>query len=489
MFPAVRKRVFLCILICMIFFPSHLFASETGDVQSKILEVDQYMKKAISKYEYPGASIAIVNNGKVVYTNSWGVTGDKKNVTTDTPFIIGSLSKSMTAFGVMKLVQEGKVNLHEAVQKYIPWFTLKDKAAASKITIEQLLSHTSGLSSKTGLKITDLGAEDDQAIKRIVRMLANEKPTAKPGERYQYCDANFVILGALIEEVTNQTFSQFMDEKIFRPLNMHHVVTNTEQAKKWGLTHGYQSWFGRPKVSSIGYDNGGTPYGYIAVNAEDMGRYLVAMMDGNKVLASEYMKDIFHPRVQIKKDTFYGLGWKVTNLSDTETLIWHSGSMPDYRSEMFMLPNEGWGVAILTNRNHQLEEDKLYHVSRGILDILQGRHPPSLQTYKATELGVLTVGLIGITAIFILLLLNFFRLKEPPSFRWLWPSLTCIYLLLSVTFIPIFIYLSELPWRTIYYFSPDLAFLAVNITLVLFLSGLISIGIYLKTRPFIQTNY
>ena len=174
----------------------------------------------------------------------------------------------------MRLVDAGIIQLDDPVQKYMPWFILKDKQAASQITIKHLLTQTSGISTYSGLAISDKESKDLSAIKDNVESLSNVKLTAAPGEKHQYSNANFSILGALIEEVTKQPFSKYMEEQVFSPLGMKNAAANSSIAHEKGYLSGYQSWLGHPVKSAVTFDNGGTPYGYITASATDMVQYI-----------------------------------------------------------------------------------------------------------------------------------------------------------------------------------------------------------------------
>lgn len=116
----------------------------------------------------------------------------------------------------MRLIEEGAVNLEDPVQQYLPWFTLKDRQAASQITIKHLLTQTSGMSTYSGLSISDQESQDMGMIRENTKSLSNVALTAKPGEKHQYSNANFLILAAIIEEVTDQTYSEYMEQQVFR---------------------------------------------------------------------------------------------------------------------------------------------------------------------------------------------------------------------------------------------------------------------------------
>jgi CubicO group peptidase (beta-lactamase class C family) len=120
----------------------------------------------------PGLALGIVEGDRVAYTRGFG-TADESGaaVTPQTPFIIGSVSKSVTALAVMQLVEAGKIELDAPVQRYLPWFRVGNDEASAKITVRHLLNHTSGLSTKTGRSFQGNGDTTDTALERAVRKL------------------------------------------------------------------------------------------------------------------------------------------------------------------------------------------------------------------------------------------------------------------------------------------------------------------------------
>ena len=475
--------IFKVLLVCLLFIPFNLFlpVSQISAQQDIKSTLDNYVENFLEEQRIPGASIAIVHNNDLFYSKSWGVTGESaEKVTTDTPFAIGSISKSLTGLGILRLIDEGKVQLDDSVQKYIPWFTLKDKQAASQITIKHLLTQTSGISTYSGLSISDKESKDLSAIKDNVESLSNVKLTAAPGEKHQYSNANFSILGALIEEVTNQSYSEYMEEQVFSPLGMKNAAANESMAYKKGYLSGYQSWFGLPRKSSVTYDNGGAPYGYITASATDMVQYirLLSQSDNNNFLSKNAMDLYVSPLVQTSKNRYYGLGVRITNPNSEEEMMWHSGSNPDARSEVFFIPETGWGGVILTNKSHILEEEALLYLKQGIINILNGEEPVDVPKYKPT-IQLITIALLCLLfAMFICLLIKAKSKKSKK--RRMWRIFGMTLLVLAVITVPLLSYSTGSPWNTIRSFSPDIAFLTILTITLLALNGLLSIYISFK---------
>ncbi|MBY0597537.1 serine hydrolase domain-containing protein [Bacillus bingmayongensis] len=471
--------IFICLLwsAVILFLPASKVSAEK-DIKNTL---DNYVETFLEEHQIPGASIAIVHENDLFYAKAWGVTGeDEEKVTTETPFTIGSISKSLTGLAIMKLIEEGTVHLEDPVKKYIPWFTLKDKEATSKITIKHLLTHSSGISTYSGLSISDKESKGFNAIKDNVKSLSNVKLTASPGEKHQYSNANFLILGALIEEITNQTYSEYMEQQVFVPLGMKNAAADNDTAYKKGYVAGYQSWFGIPRKSSVTYDNGGAPYGYITASAEDMIQYIkfLGRQENDNFLTENTMNLYVSSHVQTGETRYYGLGVRITNPDSEEKMIWHSGSTPDSHAEMFFIPKTGWGGVILTNKNHILEEEALSYLKQGIINIINGDEPVDIPS-NTPIIQLVTLGIICLLCITLIYLLVKMRSKKIRK-RSIWYISGTIFLVLSIATIPALIYSTDSPWHAIYVFSPDLAYLSIGVVILFALNGLFSIIIAYK---------
>ncbi|MBG9839332.1 penicillin-binding protein [Bacillus tropicus] len=468
----------LCNVLILCITPPKVYAQQNTKVT-----LDKYIEKFIKEQNIPGAAVAIVHNKEVFFTKTMGVTGEsEKKVTSKTPFAIGSISKSLTALAIVKLIEDKKIKLEDPVQRYLPWLKLKNPQISSAITIQHLLTHTSGISTYEGLSLSDKQSKSSTALKENVMKLSNVKVTALPSEKYQYSNANYMILGALIEEVTNETYSSYMEKHVFQPLNMNGAAASKENAYEKGYLTGYQSWFGIPRKSVVSYDNAGAPYGYITANLEDMIQYIMFLNrpEDAQLLKQENMHLYLSPLYKKNSEKGYGFGLRTTNINESETMIWHSGSTPDARAELFNLNESGWGGVILTNKNHVLEETALSVLKKGIISILNGEEPVDIpKNIPLIQIVLLIVTLI-LFIISIMLIKKYKHMKTVKKLIWLF--IGSLFLLISIVFIPLLTYSTSSPWRTIKIFAPDVALFTSIIVTLLAVNGLISILIALRRK-------
>ena len=213
---------------------------------------------------------------------AWGIDGDGRPITTQTPFLLGSTSKSFTALAVAQLVEAGRVDLDTTASTYLPWLRLGDQDTARRVTVRQLLTHTSGLPQVWSTDLTDRYDNRPGALARSVHDLASVRPTAAVGQTYQYSDANYMILGALVENVTGDTFGGYLRRHVLDPLQMTHSAATADEARAVGIPAGHRYYFGRPQRFAAPFDTAGVPYGFLAASLDDLSHYVIAQLSGGR---------------------------------------------------------------------------------------------------------------------------------------------------------------------------------------------------------------
>ncbi|MBX3479794.1 MAG: beta-lactamase family protein [Caulobacter sp.] len=291
----------------------------------------------------PGLAFAIVRDGTVV-TGACGLArlGTDRRVTPDTPFLLGSISKSFTAMAVLQLVEAGKVDLDAEVSRYLPVFRGRPGQA---ITIRQLLSHTSGWSTLQGNQPRKgKGGDEDELARRVAEM-AQWTPAKAPGERWAYSNANYLILGAVIEAVSGQSYQAYVESRILKPLGMDHSFVVDGRAHD-DMATGHLPWFGgkRPLDDSRPVRSA-APAGGVVASAGDLARYLAVMMNGRDDVISAGHKALMM-RPAGKASPFYGLGWFI---DAKRGRVSHSGTSPGVETLATLVPGEKTGVVVLVN--------------------------------------------------------------------------------------------------------------------------------------------
>lgn len=340
----VRKLVLFVLLLFTISLNGRTLAAESHN-HIDTTKIDEYINHELESLHIPGASIAIVKGDKVQYIKGYGQSDpDGKEMTPQTPVVLGSVSKSITALAIMQLVEQGRIQLDSPVQQYIPWFQLADEKAAKEITIRQLLNHTSGISEYDGQQAISQG---DQSLKKLVESLKVLHLKGSAGEAYQYSNLNYSILGAVIEEVTNTSYAEYIKSHIFIPLEMENSYADRKDDKNNTTAVGYQTRFGMKVPTEQLAHEANVPHGYLISSAEDMANYMIALINKGEfkdesVLSKQSINEMHQPSSHIWNDSYYGMGWEVR-----PDMITHNGWTENTYTRVIL--GEEYGITVLVN--------------------------------------------------------------------------------------------------------------------------------------------
>ena len=294
-----------------------------GAASANFAEIERFVQGEMAAQRIPGLALGIVEGDRIAHTRSFGKADDSgREVTPQTPFIIGSVSKSFTALAVMQLVEANRIELAAPVQRYLPWFRVADEKASAEITVRHLLNHTSGLSTKTGRTFQGDGDTSDTALEQAVRKLNSAALTAPVGSKHQYSTINYSILGLIVQTVAGQSYERYVQTRILDPLQMRNSYTSEAAAQPQGLATGHNYRFGRPRAADLPYNRGLVPAGYLISSAEEMTHYLLSQLNGGRyddtsVLSPDGVSELHRPAVQTPEaDTSYGMGWFIGPRND-----------------------------------------------------------------------------------------------------------------------------------------------------------------------------
>lgn len=318
------------------------------DLESKI---DRFITTQMKTHHIPGLALAITHNDQVLHVHGYGIANSDRLITPQTQFLIASVSKSFTAMAVMQLVEAGQINLDLPVQVYLPEFTLTDPAIAAKITIRHLLNQVSGLSD---LGFSELQLSQATTIRDRVTSLSQARPIAFPGTEFHYFNLNYEVLARVVEVVSQQPFSTYLQMHIFTPLQMSQTlnVTTTADALQGAtnMAQGHMMAFGLPfsYPEMSGYLSGSSG---IISTAEDIANYLIlqnnsGQFDGTKLLSQSSVALMHTPPQGIGSS--YGMGW-FNHSEKGELVLEHNGILSTFYTDIMLLPKEKYGIALLYN--------------------------------------------------------------------------------------------------------------------------------------------
>lgn len=321
----------------------------------------------LEKGDTPGAAVIVIKEGRVLLKTGYGVanleTGQR--ITPDTAFLLASVTKQFTAMAVMILAERGKLNYEDSLSKFFPRFP----SFAREITVRKLLNHTAGLPEYEGLFLKQRLIDRDwprsgksqrslfePTSKDVLKLLAEEKKLRfRPGDKFEYSNSGYVVLAQIVEKVSGESFSQFLQQNIFAPLGMKRTLLYDETRPKlsnvaisYMLKRGvYQDVDYAPLNLIYGEDN-------IYTTVEDMARWDRALST-NTLVRTATLKEAFTPGklnngkmaqygMVEGKMTYYGFGWLID-----DDKVYHPGGWLGYRTAIVRFPKKSLSVVILSN--------------------------------------------------------------------------------------------------------------------------------------------
>lgn len=346
----------LFLLLGLLFSISLTAQKDSKEIEQFVTELDQKIPQLLTDFIVPGTAIAIIENGEVILQKSYGLsnvaTGTK--VTPTTGFNIGSISKTFTAWGVMKLVQEGKLDLDAPAEKYLTrWHLPESEFDVDKVTIRRLLSHTAGLSlhgypgwsSKEELPTLEASLNGKNNGPGRVEIFM------EPGTKWKYSGGGYSILQLIIEEVTQQKFEDYMQTEILNPLGMTHSSYTIDEKIM--------------KASSLEYDSFGEPIPFELFTAqaaaglhttlEDFTKFALATLYNHKkntkhqqILSAANLQQMMEPAPA--SNGIYGLGYQIELIEGTSMpLVGHGGANSGWHAFFQVNPATNDGFIMVTN--------------------------------------------------------------------------------------------------------------------------------------------
>jgi CubicO group peptidase (beta-lactamase class C family) len=356
---------------------------------SSIDAIDGYIEGQMRRLHIPGAALAIIEGDKIVYYHGYGKDRPGGEAPArQTPFFIGSCTKSITALAVMQLVEAGKVELDAPVQRYLPWFRVADLQASTQMTVRHLLNQTSGLPMLTGM--VDLADFDERpdATERQVRRLSTLKLNRPVGAKCEYSNLNYNILGLVVEAASGELYTDYIQKHIFEPLEMRHSYTSKAHAQQDYLAVGYRHWFSFPfPAPDLPVPRGSLPSGQLISCAEDMAHYLIAHLDGGRygkaqILSGSGIDELHRGVKELKMGDisggFYAMGWFDIDLGSEKTYS-HGGNVPDFSAFMVLIPGQKKAAVLLLNADPYGLPIITAEVGMGLTSLLAGQQPAPIR--------------------------------------------------------------------------------------------------------------
>jgi len=363
------KKITVAILII-------LLNSLNSFSQNAEFKINELISAYADNGQFNGA-ILVKKGENIIYKNAFGLANREWNIpnTTDSKFLIGSIGKSITAFMVMILVNDGLINLNNSINDYIPDYSGPGK---NRVTIHQMLSHTSG--------IPDHGAIPDLS-KKLVRwsyssdgyldLIKDLQLKFEPGTGFSYSGIAYNLLAIICEKVTKKDFADLLKERIFIPLGMQNTKLDKnldiDEKRAAGYEYHLLEGYMNPSYIEMCHVKGS---GGVLSTVDDMAKFNNECFNSRKLLSSELYSKIFTRH--IKEWQYYGYGWWITDRNvngHNITLISHGGSTDGYKAYSTRIIEDSIDILLFQNNYYRTELGVKfdYAITNEIIDILYGK--------------------------------------------------------------------------------------------------------------------
>lgn len=322
-------------------------------------ELDAFVQKLADADLFSGA-VLVAKDGKPIYKKAVGIANKDFNAPNkiDTKFNLGSMNKMFTAVAIAQLVERGKLSFDDPLSKFLPDFP--DKESAEKIKIKQILTHTAGLGGYFSQKFMEASRDRFRTVDDMMKLAREEKILFEPGSRWQYSNTGFLVLGAIIEKISGQSYYDFVRENIYKLAGMINSDCYELDRVNTNLAVGYEKEY---TDKGIEFRNNifmhvlrGGPQGGGYSTVEDLLKFDVALRSG-KLVGKEYVKLLLSAKPDLKSPD-YGYGFQIDNANQ---IVGHSGGFPGINSNLDMYLNNGFTVVIMSNygRGAELIDDQI----------------------------------------------------------------------------------------------------------------------------------
>ncbi len=324
-----------------------------GDAET----LDDFIEAELSASGFPGVAYTIVEDGEIT-SDARGVADLRsgKALTPDTPFAIGSISKSFTAIAILQLVEAGKLDLDGTLSAYLAPF---EGRPSGEVTLRQLLGHASGYSTLQGNN--NHAGSNDELSAQIERM-ASWPLAYTPGTKWDYSNANYILLGGVIEAVSGERYASYIEANILSSLGMTNSFV-ADGGTYPEMANGHTPWFGTKRpVKDAQTSAIIAPAGGVIASASDLALYLNMLLNGeDDIITAEHKALLMEPANP--QFPFYGLGF---SLSEQDGTVYHTGTSRGTETLALMIPDERKAVAVLVNSGSGLGFGETANLINGI---------------------------------------------------------------------------------------------------------------------------
>lgn len=344
----------ICCLLLLSAYSAHAAQAASSD-QTHAAAVDALFNK-LTDAKSPGVAVGVYRAGQTIYEHGYGLANLEYGapVTPRTVFNLASVSKQFIGFAVALLARDGKVDLQADIRTYLPWLPDFGK----RITVEQLLHHTSGL--REYIVLADIGGQDGQSLMRqqhVINVLSRQRAlNFEPGSRFEYSNSGYSLLAEIIQKASGKSAAEFLNERVFRPLGMTHTRLRENLGEVIpDAAQGYEEGNdGKTWIRAV-YNRETYGPGNIMSTVQDLAKW-GANFGAPKVGDRALIEQISSPgRLNDGAQLNYGYGLRHQTLGGQQAIT-HHGSVPGFRTAFAFFPATGISIAVLANQEMDAEE-------------------------------------------------------------------------------------------------------------------------------------
>lgn len=339
------------LLIAILFLPLGAVAEVRDDRAALVSAIEHIAERARQLERIPGISIAVAEGDELIVARGYGLADVELEVpaTAETVYRIGSITKQFTAAAILQLCDEGKLALDDSVTKYLPELSAPLSGQGHQVNLHHLLSHTAGLAGFRTLGPDMLvRARQDLTPKEIIAIFRDEPLEFAPGERFRYSNAGYFLLGACIEVVSGKSYADYLQEKIFDPLEMTATRYGASDAIIKNRAEGYRLVDGELKNDAFMSMTWPYSAGSLVSTVVDLVQWQRALVNG-RVMSDESWKRMTTPiKTADGRPQPYGYGLRLEKI-EGRPAITHRGVTNGFSGNLSYLPDEDLTIVVLSN--------------------------------------------------------------------------------------------------------------------------------------------
>ncbi|PTL81576.1 serine hydrolase [Vitiosangium sp. GDMCC 1.1324] len=326
--------------------------------ESQIQQARAFAQKLLADFQLPGLSVAVAQHGRIIWSEGFGFADLEQGilVTPLTRFRVGSVSKVLTAAAVVRLVEEGRLDLDAPIQKYVPSFPVKPWP----ITTRQLTGHLAGIRHYLDKdEAIFREAKHFSSVTQALSLFQEDPLLSEPGTSYAYSSYGWNLVGAVVEGAAHEEFLRYMQRAVFEPLGMRHTGADHPHQLIPHRTRFYANGAGGSHQHAAHVDNSYKwPGGGFLSTAEDLVTFGSAHLQPG-FLRKETLALLFtSQKLKSGKETGVGIGWRIGVSSQGRRILHHRGAIEGGRAMLMLFPDSQLVVALLGNTYADFAEEQ-----------------------------------------------------------------------------------------------------------------------------------